>query len=390
MTFPLLELTVGDVTHGACVARHDGRVVFVRHALPGERVRARVTEQRSRFWRADAVEVLDASPDRVPAPCGYAGPAGCGGCDWQHADPAAARRIKGQVLAAEFRRHKLGGPGEPTALTELPGGALGWRTRVDFAVNGAGRAGLHAHRSHRIVALRDCPLVHPDAAVSGVLARRWPGAARVRVACSGTGERAILPSPLPGAHVAGRSGPRLLREPVTGGTLEVPAAGFWQGHPAAARELAQRVLAAATVNPGELAWDLYAGAGLFSHALARAGARVVAVESDRRAARAAEGNLADFEVEVVTAPVEDWLAGEPVVVPDVVVLDPPRSGPAPGVAQRLAQLPARCLIYVACDAATLARDVAVLTAGGWRWESLEGIDAFPMTAHLESVTVLRR
>lgn len=390
MTFPLLELTVGDVTPGACVARHDGRVVFVRHALPGERVRVRVTEQRSRFWRADAVEVLAASPDRVPAPCGYSGPGGCGGCDWQHADPAAARRIKGQALTAEFRRHGLDTPGEQAALTELPGGALGWRTRVDFAVNNAGRAGLHAHRSHRIVTLRDCPLVHPDAAVSGVLARPWPGTARVRVACSGTGERSILPTPLPGARAAGRSGPRLLREPVTGGTLKVPAGGFWQGHPAAARGLAQRVLAAATVNPGELAWDLYAGAGLFSHALARAGARVVAVESDPRAARAAAGNLAGFDVEVVTAPVERWLAAEPAAVPDVVVLDPPRSGPAAAVARRLAQLPARCLIYVACDAATLARDVAALAAGGWRRESLEGIDAFPMTAHVESVTVLRR
>ncbi|HSI93193.1 MAG TPA: TRAM domain-containing protein, partial [Jiangellaceae bacterium] len=139
---------------GMCVARHEGRVVFVRHALPGEHVRARVTEGTggSRYWRADAIEILEPSADRVVAPCPYAVPGGCGGCDWQHAAPAAQRRLKATVVAEQLTR--LAGLDWPVEVERVPGASdegLGWRTRVSFAVGSDGRPGLHKHRSHEVV-----------------------------------------------------------------------------------------------------------------------------------------------------------------------------------------------------------------------------------------------
>ncbi|HEV2089064.1 MAG TPA: TRAM domain-containing protein, partial [Cryptosporangiaceae bacterium] len=162
-----IELEVGPVAHGGhCVARHAGRVVFVRHALPGERVVAQVTEDRGgAFCRADAVEILNASDDRVVAPCPYAHPGGCGGCDFQHAAPPAQRRLKAAVVAEQLER--LGGLDSTrvaelfTGVEELPGGPLGWRTRTRFAVDDAGRLGLRRHRSHEVVAVESCPIAHP-------------------------------------------------------------------------------------------------------------------------------------------------------------------------------------------------------------------------------------
>ena len=148
----LLELEVGEAAHGGwCVARTGeagGRVVFVRHALPGERVRARVTQATARFARADAVEILEPSPDRVPPPCPHARPGGCGGCDWQHASLPAQRALKATVIRQQLRR--IAGIDRDVTVEPVAGDAdgLGWRTRVRFAVRKDGTAGLRQHRSH--------------------------------------------------------------------------------------------------------------------------------------------------------------------------------------------------------------------------------------------------
>src|SRR5580693_8095759 len=158
-----VEVTAVDVAQGGwCVARPEGLpVLFVRHALPGERVLVRVTEVTSRFARADAIEVLEASPDRVEAPCPNAHPGGCGGCDWQHASLPAQRALKAAVVRQQLRR--IAGLERDVTVEALPGSedGLGWRTRVKFAVGPGGVAGLRRHRSHEIVAVGDCPIAHP-------------------------------------------------------------------------------------------------------------------------------------------------------------------------------------------------------------------------------------
>ncbi len=189
-------MDIEDVAQGGwCVARPDGLpVMFVRHALPGERVVARVTEVTSKFARADAVEVLRASPDRVSAPCRHARPGGCGGCDWQHASLPAQRALKAAVIAQQLRR--LAGIDRGVTVEPLPGDSpdpaapgaapgLGWRTRVQFAVGPDGVAGLRGHRSHEVIDIGDCPIAHEGIRELDIPGHDWTGAAAVEAAVGG-------------------------------------------------------------------------------------------------------------------------------------------------------------------------------------------------------------
>jgi tRNA/tmRNA/rRNA uracil-C5-methylase (TrmA/RlmC/RlmD family) len=421
-----LELDVLRVAPGGhCVGRHDGRVVFVRHALPGERVRAAVTEEHPGYLRADAVAILRPSPDRVVPPCRYAGPGGCGGCDWQHATPAAQRTLKAATVTELLTR--LGQL--PAATVEalditvepLPGGLLDWRTRVRYAVDAAGRPGLHAHRSHRVIPVDECLIATPTIRSLPVTGHTWPPDASILTTATSTHDTAVLlqqgTAPpqqvdledldaMVGAEVAE------VTEMVGEREFRVPADGFWQVHPAAPAVFSEAVLEMLAPVAGERALDLYGGAGLFSVPLAEAvGAdgRVTMVESGRAATGAARRNLADLaQVRTVAGRVEKvlprLLAAEPV---DIAVLDPPRAGAGRDVVALLTgtttratragrgkgdyrRMPAlagvrRAVCYVACDPAAFARDVRAFTGAGWRLARLRVFDAFPMTQHVECV-----
>jgi tRNA/tmRNA/rRNA uracil-C5-methylase (TrmA/RlmC/RlmD family) len=451
----LVELEVGAVAHGGhCVARLDGRVVFVRHSLPGERVVARLTQAGAadRFWRADAVEVLRAAADRVESRCTVAGPLdgrghGCGGCDWQHVSVSGQRALLGDVVREQLRR--LGKLEWPDLVVEPVRGdvdGLGWRTRVRFAVDGQGRPGLRAHRSHEVVPVEHCPIAHPQVDAVGVGTRRWPGTASVEVVVGGAG---MTPagqhaSPLAGAEhdaeveAAPEAERLVVVEPAEGGRAQVPplaapasvarrgpdgvrrvrgrawvgervvvdgvvrpfrvgGAGFWQVHPGAAQTLLDAVLQAASPAPGERAVDLYCGVGLFSVGLAlRVGATgsVVGVEGDEAAVRDARRSLHDVpNLRLVHARVERVVAGrtpdgEVLDGADVVVLDPPRSGAGRAVVTAVLAARPRVVVYVACDPAALARDVATATEQGYRLAAVRAFALFPMTHHVECVATL--
>jgi tRNA/tmRNA/rRNA uracil-C5-methylase (TrmA/RlmC/RlmD family) len=362
-------LDVGPVGHGGICIAHapDGRAVLVRHALPGERVRVEVTEKKSSFLRADAVEVLTASEHRVTPPCPWAGPGRCGGCDWQHVTLDEQRRLKATVVSEQLKR--IAGLDLPVVVEAVPGdhGGLGWRTRVRLAVGPDGRAGLRRHRSHEIEPIDDCLIAHPALPVASVLAQRWPGDDGVDLIASEI------------EHAVGRE-------------WTVPEGGFWQVHPGAAETLAAVVLAAADARPGEIVLDLYAGAGLFAGVLAPVvePGRVHAVESDRVAAEAATQNLADLtNVSVTAARVERWLTRTRPTA-DIVVLDPPRKGAGRAVLDGVAAAAPRRIVHVACEPASLARDVSLLAEHGYRLDSLRAFDLFPMTAHVECVAAFVR
>lgn len=386
---------------GSFVARaDDGRVVFVRHALPGERVRVEITGEAKAFLRADAVEVLEPSPDRVEAPCPFAGPGRCGGCDYQHVTLAAQRRIKALLVEEQLRR--LAGVERDVVVEGLSDDALGWRSRVSFAADAEGRLGLHRHRSDELVLVDRCLIADP--AVSEAVTATWPGAASVEVAVEGSQRVATVqargrtgvtvPDLDTGVVLNGRpvAVPHGLRHEVLGRSFEVSAGGFWQVHPLAATALAQAVLDGLDPQPGESVADLYAGAGLFAALLGeRVGptGSVTAVEGDPRACADASRNTADQPwVRIRTTPVTAALVTG--LRADLVVLDPPRAGAGLDVTRALAASPARALVYVACDPASFARDLAVLREAGWELADLRALDLFPMTEHVELVAVLRR
>ncbi|MDT4919414.1 MAG: hypothetical protein QOI15_316 [Pseudonocardiales bacterium] len=404
----LLELEVGAVAHGgSCVARHAGRVVFVRHALPGERVRARVTEDRGgAFCRADAVEILVASPDRVTPPCEYAGPGRCGGCDWQHASAAAQRDLKAAVVREQFTRLAgLDVGGLLPGVAALPGGLLGWRTRVTYAVDADGRPGLHRHRSAEIEHVERCLIGAPGVGDAPALADQWAGLSGIEAACGDDGAVTLLAHrPGRGRQPRGRrppdsvrvvSGAPVLRRELRGRWFEVSAGSFWQVHPAAAAALAEALLDAVRPGPGERVLDLYAGAGAFTSVLAEAvgpSGAVLGIEAAPGAVADSVRNLADLPWAQVRrarvtadtlADLADLDGG-----PHVVVLDPPRAGAGRDVMRAILELAPRTVGYVSCDPATLARDVAVARDAGWRLSSLRAFDAFPMTQHVECVASL--
>ncbi|MFJ8691811.1 class I SAM-dependent RNA methyltransferase [Streptomyces roseolilacinus] len=421
------EVEVGPVAHGGhCIARtEEGRVLFVRHALPGERVVARVTEgdETSRFLRADAVTVLDASKDRIEAPCPYAGPGRCGGCDWQHAKPGAQRRLKGEVVAEQLR-HLAGltpeeagwdGTVVPAEGDKLPAGEVPqWRTRVQYAVDASGRAGLRRHRSHEVEPIDHCMIAAEGVSELGVEKRQWPGMASVEaIAASGSQDRQVILTPRPGARlplveldkpvsvlrveekdggVHRVHGRPFVRERADDRTYRVGNGGFWQVHPKAADTLVRAVMQGLLPRKGDTALDLYCGVGLFAGALAdRVGDKgaVLGIESGKRAVEDARHNLQGFDrVRIEQGKVDQALPRTGITEVDLIVLDPPRAGAGKQTVRHLSTLGARRIAYVACDPAALARDLAYFREAGYKPRTLRAFDLFPMTHHVECVAIL--
>lgn len=398
-----LTLTTGPAANGgSCVARHDGRVVFVRHALPGETVRVRVVDERGSYWHADVVEVLDPSPDRIPSQCPIAGVDGAGCCDLAFATPEAARALKGAVVANQLSR--LGGfewRSEDSARAEPLDDPTptGWRTRVrlDTATRGAqaGRAGFHRYHSADLVTDLRCAQLS-DGLVDGLDDRRWTPGAHVHVALDDDGARHVVqsgPKGRRGSPTTVVSGQYEATQRVGGRTWQIPVTAFWQAHRDAPRRYSALVGGWAQLSPGMTAWDLYGGAGVFAAALAEQvgpAGRVVTVDTSRAAGRAARTALADLaQVSVVTDSVRRALSGQDRGA-DVAVLDPPRAGAGGDVIGAVSAAGVARVIHIGCEAASFARDVGLYLANGYAVEELRVFDSFPLTHHVECVAVLTR
>lgn len=394
-----LELTVTGVAHGgSCVARHQGQVVFVRHTLPGERVRARITGSGGggSYLRADAVDVLVAAPGRVDAPCPFSGPGKCGGCDWQHASLPTQRELKAAVVAEQLSRlagiewsvavERVPFPGETPPVVRDDG--LGWRTRMRLRTDG-GRLGLREHGSHRLVPVDDCPIADVRLGVSHLALRRWRGRTELSLAIDARGHRYAA---VDGAMRPGSA--HHLVEQAAGRAWRVDGTGFWQVHPGAPAVLIEAVREALAPRPGESALDLYSGVGLFAGVLADdvgPSGTVDAVEGDAGAVANARRNLQGLRTVTIWAGDVEEVLTTPDAVPahvDVVVLDPPRTGARAAVVDAVASRRPRAIAYVACDPAALARDVATFTGHGYVLTSLRAFDLFPMTHHVECVALL--
>ncbi len=405
------QARIDGFTHGGeGVARIDGKAVFVAGALPEETVTLEVVDDRKRWARARLLEVVEPSPDRVEPPCPYV--PDCGGCDLQHASVEAQRRLKTRVVIEQLTRlGRLEDP--PVEPCRAVGPATGYRMQARLHADDDGRLGFHRAGSDEVVAIDTCLVLRAETQALRETVGDATGADEVTVrAHQDQAVATIAPGPGPlelpdgtfdlrleqpdGTAVAMRGTGEVTVE-VAGLELTVPADAFFQVGPDAAAALVTHVLEAATGTSddgldGLEVWDLYAGVGLLSLPLARAGGHVLAVEGHAAAARAAADNAAanGLDIEVVTGPVGRVVGriqrGEDArPQPDVVVLDPPRVGAGERTVADLLALAPRRIVYVACDPAALARDANHLVTGGYRLRRAVPLDLFPMTHHVEVV-----
>lgn len=448
----MIDLDVTGVAHGGVfVGRHQGRVVFVPDAIPGERVRVRVTDTtKASFWRGEVLDVVEASPHRRAhvwraADLDVAPEHRPGGADLGHIELGHQRELKREVVRDALQRIgrldlpvtiEPAHPARDAAGADIGGESAdgtGWRTRVSLHVDDRGRIGPFAARSHRVIEVPDLPLATPgiaDAAREmrggdpGRIDLVQPADGRVRMLRSdgagarrgghgrghrdgtrrqrgGGGDR-LRPARLPAG--ADRQRTETVVETVAGRAFHLDVGGFWQVHRLAAQTLTDVVtdaLAAAGVDPDGQHLDLYGGVGLLAAAVAAAGGvRVTSVETDPRATEHAGENLSGWlGARAETGRVDRWLAATAQSATDrqrqrltrgIVVLDPPRAGAGREVVHQITQLRPAHVVYVACDPVALARDLATFAAGGYRAQTARALDLFPHSHHVETVALLAR
>jgi tRNA/tmRNA/rRNA uracil-C5-methylase (TrmA/RlmC/RlmD family) len=372
-----IDVDITAIAHGGhCIARHDGRVIFVRHAIPGERVTVEITDVSKSFARGNCVSIIKSSEHRVIPPCEYARPDGCGGCDFQHIEISHQRALKSAIISEQFQR--LAKMEINVSVEEVPP-YLHWRNRMEFTVSNNSKLGLFASRSSQIIDIDKCLIASEKIDIPIINSRRLPKGKRVDVAITSTGQQEIV--------FEGRENFTLIREKVRDFEFSVNPISFWQSHIAAPELLSTLVREFAEAQAGDHVFDLYGGVGLFTAALLTdvgPGGRVSLIEFDDNAITDAKRNFAAEErVEIVHSKVERAL--KRYVAANVVVLDPPRSGAGVTVIEAVIALRPRVIVYVACDPASLARDTAYLKDRGFKLEKLRAFDLFPMTAHMECV-----
>lgn len=389
-----LELEIEKVAHGGIfVARHQGRVVFVSHTAPGEKVRARVFEDKGgSFARAETIEVIEASGSRVPHIWKEAARLGAGGAEFGHLKLDYQRKLKSEVLAESLSR--MSGIEREVQVQQVPGddltNGLGYRTRIQLHVSPEGIAGPYKERTHEVVPVKSLPLANAEINELGIHLKNWQDVKRIEIATASTGGVQWLIDKKV-------KGDKKLVERALGRSFRISSGGFWQVHRGAAELLAGEVLEMASgLDPQANNLDLYGGVGLFSGALATKFGKelnITTVESSKVATSDAGANLVDLaKHKAVAAPVEGFLKAQIkqglVLESATVVLDPPRAGAGKSVIDQLVFLRPSKIIYVACDPVSLARDLKSLMAEGYQLEQIRAFDLFPHTHHFETIASL--
>lgn len=392
----LLLVTGAPANGGSCVAHHEGRVVFVRYALPNERVRVRVTADRGTYWHAEVLEVIEPSADRIDSLCPIAGVHGAGCCDLAFARPEGVRTLKAQIVANQLERlggHHWSGEAEP-----LSDGATGWRTRVRLEVGTDGQPGFHRYHSEELVTDLRCAQLVPgmlDGLVQACSAADLTPTAQLHVAVDDDGRRHVVRTLRHGGRTTTSvvQGDYEATQRVGRRDWQVPVTAFWQAHRDAPRVYSALVAQWAQPGAGMRVWDLYGGVGVFAATLADAvgeSGRVLTVDTSRTSTRAARAALADLsQVDVVTDSVRRAISAQPAGA-DVAVLDPPRSGAGREVIDLLAAAGVPRVVHIGCEAASFARDIGLYLGHGYTVEQIRVFDAFPLTHHTECVALLTR
>jgi tRNA/tmRNA/rRNA uracil-C5-methylase (TrmA/RlmC/RlmD family) len=376
----IIRVTIEKVAHGGhFIARYEGAVIFVRHGLPGELVDVAITSIGSSFNRGDVVTVIEPSADRVDAPCRFANRNGCGGCDFQHVEISAQRKLKSDVITEQFSRiAKM----DIRVEIEEVSPALGWRTQTTIGSDKNGRAGFYASRTNSIMAIDNCLVLHPAIGYQEIAGRNWEPGARIEVSASTDGSRRVVV----GDQIEGDAQQIFT---VKDKKYHVSAGSFWQSNLNAPEVLVDCVSEFAQVKTGEHVLDLYGGVGLFALQILDAigpGGRIDLVEGSKSATADAHINFEGAEnVKIHTGDVEKILPRFSRA--DVIILDPPRDGAKKNVIESAVACAPRAIVYVACDPAALARDSALLRDANYTLKEIRAFDLFPMTHHIECVAL---
>ena len=357
-----MQVRVEKVAHGGhFIARNEGQVIFIRDTAPGELVEIEITSKAKGFLRAQVLQVIEASKERITPPCQYSGK--CGGCDFQHLNLPYQRKLKAEVIKEQFSRIAKMNI-EVTVHEVAP--TTRYRTHIRGVANEAGEFGIYASRSHDIIPIKDCLIAGEELHVPEIAVEKY---------------EPMQPIEVPEGDQ--------VRE-VKGKRLKVKAGAFWQRHRNAPDTLTTAFLELAKLKPGEHLLDLYGGVGLFSSVaidLIGPGGRIDLIESSIPATESARENFkGNQNVNVLCEDVAKVLKG--IKRADVVVLDPPRAGAGAEVVDQLLRIKPSRIVYVACDPASLARDVQRFVANGWQLAKINGYDLFPMTQHIETICLL--
>jgi 23S rRNA (uracil1939-C5)-methyltransferase len=407
----IIELELEAMAHGGeAIGRHEGRAIFVPYAIPGERVRVEIVDDRDRYARARLLDVLDPSPARVDPPCPCFGPEACGGCQWQHIDYQVQARIKGLVVLDQFRR--VGKFEDPPIYEPIPDES-GWeyRNHALFRVNSEGRLGFLSARSHDVYPIDDCMIIHPLLSrLLQSLDMTYPQLEWLEMrAGAATGDLMLVlqakeeeppalevdfPLSIVQVRHDGVIAPLIgldyIAEVVHGREFRISATSFYQVNSAQAAQLVDLVLEALEPRGYEKVLDAYCGVGLFTAFLSEEAGFVTGIEVSPAAVADARHNLADADnVHILEGPVEALLPA--VARPlDAAVVDPPRTGLEREALDALVAHGPKRIVYVSCDPATLARDAQRLARQGYTLQWVQPVDLFPQTYHIENVALLTR
>jgi 23S rRNA (uracil1939-C5)-methyltransferase len=413
----VIELELDAISHlGQALGRHEGKVVFVPYVLSGERARVRITEDRRRWARGELLNLLETSPHRVKPPCPYYGT--CGGCQYQHVDALTQLAYKREIVVDQLRRAGLS---EPLPIRDVRGMDDPWayRNHVQFTLSEEGELGFQGARSHDVVPIARCLLLHPLLdEMHQMLDVQWPELSRLSLrAGTRTGEQMVIFEPtggdmpelevdvplscvlrLPDGRHVPLIGSEMLHERLRDRVFRILAGSFFQVNTVQAERLLDAVEAYLDPLRDDVLLDVYCGVGTFGLSLldgVHHVGRVIGVEESPSAvedawANATEpGAAASEAVTLIEGRAEQVVPtlDEPVTK---VVIDPPREGCTPALLDALVDLAPQRIAYVSCNPSTLGRDLAHLVASGYELREVQPVDMFPQTYHIESVSWLQR
>ena len=377
----IITLDIGSIANGGhFIARHNNQIIFVRHSIPGEKANVKITAVNSKFAFGDAIEILKKSKDRVEAPCKYARPEGCGGCDFQHIKSQAQSILKRTVIQDQFKRiAKI--EVIPELISTEPSNGLNWRSRLNLSVSENKNLGFRAYRSNKIIEVDECLIALKGINDSEIFSKKWDNENNLKISYSS--ERDINISQF-GKTVSGSNN---LREVVDDNKYEISPQSFWQSHKNAPRLLLEQVIKFANIKKSQKICDLYGGVGLFTLPISKLtgeNGEVHLIEMDSICIKDASKMFGDVKnIFIHHGKVEQKLGSIKKI--DTIILDPPRNGVSKQVINQMIEKKPKSIIYVSCNPSTLARDSKNLLDNKYALSNIVGLDLFPMTHHIECV-----